>query len=152
MAGLYVVLAAADPSGRLAASVEAYPVNVALDPTQVPAPWRLSNERLFLDRNDLDGSGIEIAGESVDQALLDRKTAFCRSFLSCMFFELMLFETHALERANAPESSVIVRPVLLDSNPLWPYLNDFDFWFFVAAMGGSVGAAFTPGKHRVKAP
>jgi hypothetical protein len=38
--------------------------------------------------------------------------------------------------------SALAPPSVLDRNPFSPYLNDLEFWFFVAVTLGSIGAAW----------
>jgi hypothetical protein len=148
MAALYLLLAANDPSARLTQQVEAYPASVVRDPALDAARWTLSDGRVVIDRDEFVRSGSQILGQPVDDTTRLRKIAFCRSAPSRLLFELMLFETHPLYPEDAPTSSIIVRPRFLDSNPFWPYLNDLDFWFFVAAIIGSTVAAVVAPKRR----
>lgn len=142
MAALFFAVAAWDPSGRLAKEAVAHPAKVVGDLTETRSPWRLSRDRLLVDRESVGESGVHILGESLDSTMLARKHAFCRSSLNCLLFEMMLFETHRFAAERDVGHAVVIRPVLLDSNPFWPYLNDLDFWFFIAAMAGSTGAAW----------
>jgi len=150
---IFPLLAAYDPSGQIAESAEVHPATVIGDLSRLSPPWRIDDERLFVDRNQLGESRVQLAGKSLDSGMLAEKRAFCRTTVSCLLFEMMLFETHLISPEEEKISnSVIVRPALLESNPFWPYLNDLEFWFFIAIMLGSAGAAWLSRRRDVEKP
>jgi hypothetical protein len=152
IAAIAVLLNALDPSGRLAASIEVSPATAIAPPAQSLSRWHTDGERLLISRAALGGSSVRLAGRTLDASALSRKHALCTTTLSCLLFEMMLFRTHNVGPAthSAPSGSVVVRPVLLNSNPFWPYLNDLDVGFFIALMSGGAAAAWWTrrGRHR----
>lgn len=140
VASVYVGLSFLDPSGREAKYLEVYPAIHLGGSGAANYFSRTVDGRLLIQRTDIGDAGIRIADKRLDQNMLAKKQAFCPSIVSCALYDLMWFQTHIVELENSPGGSVIVRPVLLDSNPFWPYLNDLDFWFFLAVMAGSTAA------------
>lgn len=146
-----LLLGAIDPSSRLAASIEVRPATAIVPTAGAPGEWRTDGERLLIDRSALGGSSVRLAGHTLDSHALAQKQALCTTTVSCLIFEMMLFHTHSVDwqargRVRGP---VVVRPLLLDSNPFWPYLNDLDFGFFIALMSGGAAAAWWSRRRRV---
>jgi hypothetical protein len=154
MAVLFLLLTALDESGSVATDVEVHPATLVNPLARLGGDWRMEHGRLLIDCRKPTTSSVELAGQTLDCKALESKQVFCATTLSCLLFDMMLFETHRIERqtANPIGGPVIVRPVLLDGNPLWPYLNDLDFWFFIAAILGSTGAAWGSRHRRVGKP
>lgn len=140
MTGLFLALTVYDPSGALATRSEAYPASAL--PSGPGGAWTRDGERLLIDRRDVGSAAVRIAGESLDGAKLGDKLAICPSTLSCLLLDTMLFETHSAPPRQRLRSSILVRPLLFDANPFWPYLNDLDFLFFLAAALGSAAGAW----------
>jgi hypothetical protein len=138
-----LVLSALDPSARLAKSIEVHPATAVAAAASAPGRWRAADDGLVISRSALGDSPVRLAGRILDASALKEKQALCASTVSCMLLDMMLFETHsaaASMRARLHEP-VIVRPLLLNGNPFWPYLNDLDFGFFIALMSGGAAAA-----------
>jgi hypothetical protein len=149
IAVIYLLLNALEPASRVAASIEVHPATAR--PAGLVRDWRMDDERLLIDRGKLGNSPVQIAGKTLDREALTKKQAFCDTTVSCLLFDMMLFETNSIdpEVGSQMGGTVVVRPVLLDSNPFWPYLNDLDFWFFIAVMSGSAAAAWWRRHRRV---
>lgn len=130
VAVIFLLLDALDLSSHVAARVE------------VQSDWRMDNGRLFIDRGKL--------GDSLDREALTKKQVFCETTVSCLLFDMFETDSIALEAERQIGGSVVVRPVLLDSNLFWPYLNDLDFWFFIGVMSGSAAAAWRSRHRRVE--
>ncbi len=148
---IFLLLYALDPSSRVAASVEVHPAMVITHPAELVNDLQQDKEHMLIDLDKLDDSPLQIAGQTLDRETLAKKQAFCKTTASCLMFGMMMFETHKINPQTGYQvgGSVVVRPVLLDSNPFWPYLNDLDFLFFLAVMLGSVTAAWWSRHRRV---
>lgn len=149
LTAFFLLLAAWDPSRRIAAEVEAHPAAFLTGWVGGQSPWRLRGGRMFAERTDLRDFEFPVAGRAIERETLAKKHAFCASGTSCMLFEMMLFETHASPLVDLGRS-VVVRPAFFDRNPLWPYVNDMEFLFFLAAVPGSGAAVWAHRKRRVK--
>jgi len=139
-----LLLAAVDPSSRLASRIEVRPAVTVAQGARSIVTGRQDPERVVIDRSMLRGSSLRLAGHTLDSAALAHKQALCTSTVSCSLLEMMLFRTHSIDaptRTRLP-AAVVVRPLLLDANPLWPWFNDIDFSFLVALTAGGVAAAW----------
>jgi hypothetical protein len=132
-----LLLSALDPSARLAKSIEVHPATAITTAASAPGRWRTDDDGLVISRAALGDSPVRLAGRTMDASALAEKQALCKTTVSCALLDMMLFETHS---ARVP-GPVIVRPLLLNGNPFWPYLNDLDFGFFIALMSGGAAAA-----------
>ena len=97
---------------------------------------------LLIDRRGI-AEEMLLLGTPLDGEDLASKQAFCSGMLSCLGYELMLFETHRL-RSQLPggnSRSVVVRPLAFAANPLWPYLDDLELAFLVGTIAGGIGAS-----------
>jgi hypothetical protein len=144
---LFLAVAALDPSSTLATETELHPPGLAA--AQVPAAERRDG-RLFVARSGRSDNSesserserpLRVAGLSLDGAALDGKLAICASPLACLVPGMLLFDTRAAE-LGIERGAILVRPRWFDANPLWPYVNDLELLFFVAAIGGSAAAAW----------
>jgi hypothetical protein len=151
IAVIFLLLNTLDLSSRVATSVEVYPATAIVRPAGLMSDWRMDDERLLIDLGKSGDLSVQLAGQTLDRESLAKKQAFCETTISCLLFDMMLFETHSIDpqAESQRDGSVVVRPVLLDSNPFWPYLNDLDFWFFIAVMSGSAAAAWWSRHRRV---
>jgi len=143
IAVIFLLLDALALSSRMAESVEVYPATAMVQAAGQVSDWRMDDERLLIDSDKLGDAPVQLAGQRLDREALAKKQVFCDTTVSCLLFDMLLFETHRIDSQAGSRmgGSVIIRPVLLDSNLFWPYLNDFEFWFFIAAMLGSATAA-----------
>lgn len=153
VAAIFLLLYALDPSGRVATSIEIHPAAAI---SAQPALLKIGHtieENLLIDREKLNGGTINLAGLPLDAKTLGKKQAFCESTVSCLLFDMMMFATHRIRSPAKIKStgSVVVRPLHLSNNPFWPYLNDLDFWFFIAVMAGSAVAAWKRRPRRTNA-
>ena len=144
IAVIFLLLDALALSSRMAESVEVYPATAMAQAAGGVSDWHMHDERLLIDRDQLGDAPMQLAGQRLDREALAKKQAFCDTTVSCLLFDMLLFETHRIDPRTGHRmgGSVIVRPVLLDRNLFWPYLNDLDFWFFIAVMSGSAAAAW----------
>lgn len=144
IAVIFLLLDALALSSRMAESVEVYPATAMAQAAGGVSDWHMHDERLLIDRDQLGDAPVQLAGQRLDREALAEKQAFCDTTVSCLLFDMLLFETHRIDprAGRRMGGSVIVRPVLLDRNLFWPYLNDLDFWFFIAVMSGSTAAAW----------
>jgi hypothetical protein len=145
-AGLLPLVALFLASGWLHADDRRVPVvevRPAAAVTDLPdsAAWKPTEGGLQFDRRAYDDPGLNLLGQTLDREALADKRAFCSGWLSCLGYDLMLFETHPLS-ARADVSSVVVRPRVFDSNPWWPYLDDLELAFFASAAAGSIAAGW----------
>jgi len=149
IAVIFLLLDAWYLSSHVAARVEVYPATAIAQPAGLVSNWRIDGQRLRIDRGQLDEAPVQLAGQTLDREALTKKQAFCKTMVACLLFDMMLFETHSIkpQAESQMSGSVIVRPSLLDSNPFWPYLNDLDFWFFIAVMSSSAAAVWWS-RHR----
>jgi hypothetical protein len=149
IAAIFLLLDALHLSRHVATSVEVYPATAIARPAALVSNWGIDDKRLLIDRDKLDDASVQLAGQTLDREALIKKQAFCETTVSCLLFDMMLFETHSMnpQAESQMSGSVVVRPMLLDSNPFWPYLNDLDFWFFIAVMSGSAAAVWWS-RHR----
>lgn len=138
-AAAFLLLAAWDPSARLAAQIELYPVEETLSPAAARSPWMLEAGRMLAERDAVTASGLVVgANQRIGARRIGDKHAFCSSVPKCALFEMMLFDA---ELAPDLDRSLVVRPAAFDLNPAWPYVNDLELAFFAAVMLGSAGAA-----------
>ncbi|MGH8249923.1 MAG: hypothetical protein ACREVI_04375 [Steroidobacteraceae bacterium] len=130
--------------GRFATQVEAYPASTISRMAMPSGEWRVDGQRLLVDRRSLSDVPLRVAGHALDRSALAGKQAFCETTLSCLSYDILLFETHRIDSVpdRARSGSIVMRPRLLDRNSLWPYLDDVEFWFFIAVMAGSAAAAW----------
>jgi hypothetical protein len=149
VAALFSLLYALDPSSRAATRVSIYPATAITQPDGRMNNWHIDDASILIDLGKLRDSHVQIADRALDRDALTTKSAFCESSVSCLLFEMLLFETHSIDLPSGMhvDGPVVVRPVLLNSNPFWPYLNDLDFWFFITAMLGSITVAWR-NRHR----
>lgn len=141
------LLAAIDPSNRLAKSIEVHPANAAAPSLGASGNRRMDDEGLIIDRSALGDSVVRVGGRTLDADELARKQALCSGTFSCLSLEMMLFQTHRID-PGAVRGPVVVRPVLLDANPFWPYFNDLDFSFLIALTAGGTAAAWWSRRRR----
>src|SRR5690606_41238530 len=138
-AAAFLLLAAWDPSARLAAQIELYPVEETLSPAAARSPWMLEAGRMLAERDAVTASGLVVgANQRIGARRIGDKHAFCSSVPKCALFEMMLFDA---ELAPDLDRSLVVRPAAFDLNPAWPYVHDLELAFFAAVMLGSAGAA-----------
>ena len=138
VAAAFLLLAAWDPSDRLAAEIEVYPSERARF-AGAHSPWTLEAGRMLAERDAVtDGLGVG-AKRSIGVEHIGDKHAFCASVPGCVLFEMMLFDAQA---APDLDRSLVVRPAAFDLNPAWPYVNDLELAFFAAVMLGGAGAAW----------
>lgn len=146
VAAVFLALSAFDPSGRLADEAEAYPPEAVGDAGDGPSPAAPQATRVLVDREAFTKTGPTIGGLSLGGAAFADKHAYCRPGLNCLLFEMLLFETHPDGAGRQSGPPIVVRPAVLDSNPFWPYVNDAEFWFFLATMLGGGAAAWRRNK------
>jgi hypothetical protein len=148
---IFLALTVMDLSGHVATRFQIHPATVIAPPVRLLNGWRMDNHRLLIHRDELRDSTVRLAGQTLNRDTLARKHAFCETAVSCLLFDMMLFETHRVDpETSKMRGSVVLRPLLLNGNPLWPYLNDFDFWFFISVMMGSTTAALRSRHHRAQ--
>ncbi|MCB1737731.1 MAG: hypothetical protein KDI42_06370 [Gammaproteobacteria bacterium] len=68
-------------------------------------------------------------------AMATSRLVLCTSVIACTAYELLMFDT----RPHDGEKNILIRPDTHDRNPLWPYLSDLEFGFYVSFMLGNVG-------------
>lgn len=144
IAVIFLLLDALALSSHMAESIEIYPAAAMAQAAGGVSDWYRDDERLLIDRDKLGDAPVQLAGQRLDREALAEKQAFCDTTVSCLLFDMLLFETHRIDPqiGHWMGGSVIVRPVLLDRNLFWPYLSDLDVWFFTAVMSGSAAAAW----------
>lgn len=154
VAVLFLFLCALDPSSHTATSVEIQPATAITQLAGLTNEWQMLDDDIIIDLGKLNNSPVHLAGQALDREMLARKRAFSDIFVYRLLFEMLMFETHSIDLQTGRQvgGSIIVRPVLFDSNPFWPYLNDLDFWFYIAAMLGSVVAVWKNRNRRVRGP
>jgi hypothetical protein len=135
---LFVALGAFDPSAALASEIELHPPAAAA--AAVPKGERRDG-RVLVDRSERTAGSVRVGGHALDAAALDGKLAICASPLACLVPGMLLFDTRKAE-LGIERGAILVRPRWFDANPFWPYLNDLELLFFVAAIGGSAAAAW----------
>jgi hypothetical protein len=86
-----------------------------------------------IPRGDGRGSAITSAGE-FEFASLWHNNAWCTTGWSRVGMTLLGFDAHD---SGSPGAFLILRPSCGDSNPLWPYLNDLEFAFYLAIAAAS---------------
>ena len=88
-----------------------------------------------------DGTGaavLDAGGRQMTIADPARRHALCWSDGWCLLFELLAFQVERLGGAVLPDHDFIaVRPSHDDANPLWPFLSDLEFAFWLAFLGGT---------------
>jgi hypothetical protein len=140
---LFLLTGALYPQERRASMVEVRPaIAVRGLPASVPVA-KTRDGGLLVDRQKV-GGGLLLFGETLDRDALATKHVFCDGWLSCLGYELMLFETHRLQESPlAPDSgSVVVRPRVFAVNSFWPYLDDLELAYFVGIMAGGIAAGW----------
>lgn len=151
--GAALLLSALDPSSRVAASIEIHPATVSARALEHVSATDVARERLLIRRSALENAPVRLAGQSLDSSALSQKQALCATGTACLLFEMLLFETRSIDSRprGAIDRSIVVRPVLFDRNPFWPYLNDLDLSFLIAVMSGGAAAAWYAGRRRADA-
>jgi hypothetical protein len=131
--------------------VELQPAAAVADLPESAAWTPTPDGGLQFDRRSYGDSGLNLLGQTLDREALANKRAYCAGWLSCMGFELMLFETHRLSaHAGSTETgSVVIRPRVFDANPWWPYLDDLELAFFASAAAGGIAAGWLSSRSRV---
>jgi hypothetical protein len=102
----------------------------------------------LVDRRDLAGEQLRLRGETLDAEALGRKLALCTSAMTCLGFELLLFETRRVREPSGGARSVVVRPLAFAANPLWPWLDDLELAFLVSAVAGGFAAGWLSSRTR----
>lgn len=117
--------------GRLAPDVVAVPAAAAT---------------LALD--DAHGAAVlDAGGRTVTIANPAGRHALCWSEGWCMVFELLAFQVQRSAEAVLPHHGFIaVRPSHHDGNPLWPFLSDLEFAFWLAFLAGTTGTFLLQGR------
>jgi hypothetical protein len=143
VAALFLLADAMYSGERRAAMVEVRPAITASSfPTSEPAVTSREGA-LLIDRRGLAGE-LRLFGETLDSDDLANKRAFCSGWISCLGYDLMLFETHRLQ-APPPElagNSVVIRPRIFAANPFWPVLDDLELAFLAGVMAGGIAASW----------
>ena len=136
---------------RRVSMVEVRPAAVVAD-VPASAEWEpTSDGGLLFDRRAYGNSGLILFGQTLDREALGDKHAYCTTWLGCLGYELMLFETHPLptRAGNVGAGSVVVRPRAFDANPWWPYLDDLELAFLASAAVGGIAAGWLSSRSRI---
>ena len=92
---------------------------------------------------------LEAGGHRVTIANPAAPNAMCWSDGWCLVFELLAFQVQRLDAAAPPDARYIaVRPDHGDGNPLWPFLSDLEFAFWLAFLAGTTGTFLLHGRTR----
>ena len=92
---------------------------------------------------------LEAGGHRVTIANPAAPNAMCWSDGWCLVFELLAFRVQRLDDAVPPDTGFIaVRPDHGDGNPLWPFLSDLEFAFWLAFLAGTTGTFLLHGRIR----
>ncbi len=77
----------------------------------------------------------------------DAPNAVCWNDGWCLVFDLLAFQVQRLGDAALPDIGYIaVRPSHGDGNPLWPFLSDLEFAFWLAFLAGTTGTFLLLGR------
>ena len=142
VAALFLLSDALHSDQRRVPIVEVRPAVAATLIPASPPMEQTGDGGLLIDRRGI-AKELRILGTTFDSEDLTNKQAFCAGILSCMGYQLMLFETHRLQSQlpSRNSRSVVVRPLAFAANPLWPYLDDLELAFLVGTIAGGIGAA-----------
>lgn len=148
MTGLFLLSGALHPEERGGPLVEVRPA-AAVAGLPAGANGAPTGDGGFLvDRRDLAGEQLRLRGETLDAEALGRKFALCTSAMTCLGYELLLFETRRVREPSGGARSVVVRPLAFAANPLWPWLDDLELAFLVSAVAGGFAAGWLSSRTR----
>ena len=126
--------------GRHAPGIAAVPAEAQLTVAGTP----------YQGQGAIDGPAVvEAGGQQVTIADPVAPNALCWSDGWCLVFELLAFQVQRVGEAVLPDSSYIaVRPSYDDGNPLWPFLSDLEFAFWLAFLAGTTGTFLLQGRSK----
>lgn len=151
--GLFLLCGALYAQERRATIVEVRPA-IAVRNTSVSLPVVGTHDGgVLIDRREI-ADGLHLYGKTLDSETLASRQAFCYGWLTCLGYELMLFETHRLQAPplNSGSGTVVIRPLAFAANPFWPYFDDLELAYFVGVMVGGAAASWRSSMTRKPSP